>query len=110
MGNDMDPKGATPRLVTFWASLVDGFLQDFQKAVAEQNQRGVMLAAAKLAQAGSCMEDTFSGCVQASMETDEDAEACNIATEAVGTVVEREMDILLGNNDDDSPDTARTYN
>lgn len=110
MGNDMDPNGATPRLVTFWASLVDSFLQDFQKAVAEQDQRGVMLASAKLAQAGSCMEETFSGCVHAAMETDEDADACNVATEAVGKVVDKEMDTLLGSGDDNGPDTTRTYN
>lgn len=110
MGNDMDPRGATPRLVTFWASMVDSFLQDFQKAVAEQDQRGVMLASAKLAQAGASMEDTFTSCVTAGIETEEDVEACNVATEAVGKVVDEEMNILLGSSDDNGPDTTRTYN
>lgn len=110
MAEVVDPKGLTPRMVTFWASMVDCFLQDFQKAVASQDVNGVMLAAAKLEMAGSAIAQWFGGCCESAIESDEDAEAVNAAADAVATVVEKEFQELFSDEQSEGPDTIRTYN
>lgn len=109
MGEVQDPKGITPKLVTFWASMMDCFLQDFQKAVAERDGNGVMLAASKLEQAGAAMQQWFAMVCESSIETDEQAEAANAASDAVCKVIEDKFAELF-NDSDEAPDTIRTYN
>lgn len=108
MGEVLDPEGVTPKIVTFWASMVDCFLQDFQKAMAEGDSRAVMLASAKLGQAGAAIEQWFTTCAESTIESEDDAEAADAAADAVATVVEKQYDAIFG--DGYGPDTVRTYN
>lgn len=65
----------TDKVIELWASTADAFLQDFKKALEDNDLEGIIVASARLSQFGSTLSAFFLGGTQA---------ACNRRPDHVG--------------------------
>ena len=105
-----DPLGRTPILVEFIASTWDCFLQEFNDAVTSQDSTKLMVALAKLEELSRITKKVFKDCGKNIRNGDLDEMNYASVMEVVRQYVGGKLhDIIFNSDEDEEPDTIRTF-
>lgn len=90
--------------IRFFSSSMEAFLQDFIEKTDDDDRLGSVVAAARIAQLGSVIEDEFSNLVSALAESKTEMKAAQQACNLVVTLVNKNAALTLGEPEGSAPE------